>query len=180
MRTISDAIASIATATTLFMLSFPASAQDSALPARSPGQWEVKMVPQTAGAPPAMAMAICVDEASDTDMLLASLALATDMCSSRTIEQDGDDYVIEAKCQTGEMTTNSRIVLSGDFQSAYTAEITTETMGAIGAMAGTNFTKQEARWRGAACADGLVPGQMEMPGTVKMNATDMMNKMDGQ
>jgi len=180
MRTTSALIASFTATMALFMPMLASTAQDGELPARNPGQWEIKMVPQTAGAPPAMAMEICIDDASDNEMMLASLALATDMCSPHKIEKNGDSFVVDATCQVGEMTTNSHVVISGDFKLAYTVEITSKVVGAMGAMAGTNYTRQEARWLGADCANDLAPGEMAMPGTVKMNAGDMMKKIDDQ
>ena len=177
MRTTSTLITTFTATMTLFMLTLASTAQDGELPARNPGQWEITMVPQTAGAPPAMAMEICIDNVSDNEMMLASFALVTDMCSPQKIEQRGDAFVVEATCQVGEMTTNSRVVISGDFKKAYSVEITSQVVGAMGAMAGTNYTRQEARWLGAACTNGMTPGEMLMPGTVKMNADDMIKKL---
>ena len=180
MRTTSAVIPVFTAAMLLCLPIASAVAQSVQLPARNSGQWEIRMVPQTAGAPSAMSMKICVDGASGEEMMLDSLAMASDMCAPRKIERRGDAFVVEATCQNGQIKTRSRAVLSGNFQSAYTVEIISQAVGAIEAMAGTNYTRQEARWLGAECADDLSPGEMLMPGTVKMNANDMMKKMDGQ
>ena len=78
------------------------------------------------------------------------------------------------------MKANSRSVIDGDFQSAYTVETTTEMSGPMAAMAGgSNVSKQEARWVSAECGDGLKPGDMLMPGGMKMNINEMMKMMGG-
>jgi hypothetical protein len=77
------------------------------------------------------------------------------------------------------MKATSRSVITGDFQSAYTVETTTEMSGPMVAMAGKNVSRQEARWVSAECSDGLKPGDMLMPGGMKMNVEEMQKMMGG-
>ena len=100
------------------------------------------------------------------------------MCPDQQISRDGDAYVIDSTCQMGPMSSKSHVVISGDFQSSYTVDITMETTGGAGPMAGTNTMKQEASWAGADCGD-LTPGEIKMPGGMKMNVNDMMKMMGG-
>jgi len=155
------------------------SAQDIELPARKSGQWEIKMVSETPGAPPGMAIIACVDAASDAEMMRAGLSMTKEMCPQQEMKREGDTIVIDTKCKMGPMETESHSVISGDFQSAYTVVTTTETSGGLAAMAGTNMSKQEARWVSAECSDGLKPGDMLMPGGMKTNIKDMMKMMGG-
>jgi hypothetical protein len=102
------------------------------------------------------------------------------MCSRQEISRDGEDYVIDSTCQIGPMTSTSHIVVSGDFQSAYTVNMTSEMSGAaMAGMPGTNNMTQEARWISADCTDGMAPGDMLMPGGMKTNVKDMMKMMGG-
>lgn len=153
-----------------------ASAQD--LPARKSGQWEIKMLPD-AGGMPAMTMQACVDEGSDKAMMRAGLSMSESMCSRQKMKQEGDTFVIDSTCQVGSTTTESHVVISGDFQSAYSVKITSQSTGPMAAMAGAGNMTQEARWIGPQCADGLSPGDMLMPGGMKINVNEMMNSLGG-
>lgn len=166
---------SIALSTT----TLPAIAQGIDLPARKPGQWEIKTTSMTPGAPPDMIMEACVDATSDAKMMQAGLSMSKQMCPDQTMTRDGDAYVIDTTCMMGPMTTRSHIVITGDFQSAYTVNITVETTGEVAAMAGTNMMKQEAHWVGAECSKSLEPGDVMMPGETKMNVDEMMKMMGG-
>jgi hypothetical protein len=156
-----------------------ACAQDFDFPQRKSGQWEIKMITQPAGAAPDMSMTACVDAASDAEMMRAGLSMSKEMCPQQDIKREGDGYVIDSTCKMGPMETRSRSVITGDFQSAYTVETTTETAGGPAAMAGTNVFRQEARWVSAECGNGLQPGDMLMPGGMKMNINEMMKMMGG-
>jgi hypothetical protein len=176
MRT---ATAIILSAGVSLALTLPAASQDIELPARKPGQWEIKMVPETAGAAPDMTIVACVDAASDAEMMRAGLSMTKQMCPQQDMRREGDTIVIDTTCKMGPMDMKSQSVITGDFQSAYTVVTTTETTGGLAAMAGTNMTRQEARWVGAECSDGLQPGDMLMPGGMKTNVKDMMKMMGG-
>ena len=154
-------------------------AQNLELPARKSGQWEIRMVPDTAGAAPDMTMQACIDETSDAEMMQMGLSMSKSMCSRQEMRRDGDDFVIDSTCQVGPMTTDSHVVVSGDFQSAYTVKITSQSSGPVAAMSGNNSMTQEAKWVAAQCTDGLSAGDMLMPGGIKMNVNDMMNMMGG-
>jgi hypothetical protein len=153
--------------------------QDIELPARKPGQWEIKMVAETPGAAPDMTIVACVDAASDAEMMRAGLSMTKQMCPQQDMRREGDTIVIDAICKIGPMDTKSQSVITGDFQSAYTVVTTIETTGGLAAMAGTNVAKQEARWVSAECSDGLKPGDMLMPGGMKTNVKDMMKMIGG-
>jgi Protein of unknown function (DUF3617) len=157
----------------------PALAQNVELPARKSGQWDITMITQTPGGAPNMSIKACVDQASDQEMMKAGFSMAEGMCSRQEIRQEGATYVIDSTCNVGPMTTESHIVISGDFQSAYNVNVTTVSTGSMAPMAGTNEMVQEARWAGPQCADGMVPGDMLMPGGMKVNVNEMMKKMGG-
>jgi hypothetical protein len=164
----------------LAALALPAAAQEIDFPARKAGQWEIKMIPETPGAMPEQTIKACIDAASDKQMMAAGFSMSKSMCSRQEISRDGEDYVIDSTCQIGPMTSTSHIVVSGDFQSAYTVKMTSEMSGAaMAGMPGTNNMTQEARWISDACTDGMAPGDMLMPGGMKVNVNDMMKMFGG-
>ena len=108
----------------------------------------------------------------------AGLAVSKDKCPEQTIVRDGSDIVIDSNCKFGAMSTKSHVVISGDFQSAYTIHITSENQGGPKGMPPKTDITQEARWTGAQCTDGLKPGQMLVHG-MKIDATKVMKGLGG-
>jgi hypothetical protein len=158
-----------------------AAAQDFEFPTRKPGMWEIQNVSDQGG-PANMTIKACVDEASDKLMMQMGLNMSKSMCPEQTIAQTGDGYVIDATCNFGGMTSKSHTVMTGDFQSSYQVETTSEMSGVPnipGMPAGPSKMSQTATWVGADCTDGLAPGDMLMPGGMKVNINDMSKMMGG-
>jgi hypothetical protein len=158
-----------------------ASAQEIDFPTRKAGMWEIQSVSEQGGAPN-MTIKACVDEASDKMMMQAGLNMSKSMCPEQTMMQDGDSIVIDASCNFGGMKSTSHTVMTGDFQSSYQVVTTSEIAGmpsVPGMPAGPTKMTQTAAWVGADCTDGLKPGDMLMPGGMKMNVSDMMKMMGG-
>jgi hypothetical protein len=158
---------------------FPVAAQEIEFPERKAGMWEIKMIPDTPGAMPEQTIKACIDTASDKQMMAAGFSMSKSMCPQQEIKQEGDGYVIDSTCQMGPMTTKSHIVISGDFQSAYTVKMTSEITGAPMPVPGAGNMTQEARWISDECTDGMAPGDMLMPGGMKVNVQEMMKMMGG-
>jgi hypothetical protein len=173
MISIASALAALAAA------SLPVAAQEIEFPERKAGMWEIKMIPETPGAMPEQTIKACIDTASDKQMMAAGFSMSKSMCPQQEIKQEGSGYIIDSVCQVGPMTTTSHIVISGDFQSAYTVKMTSEVTGAPMAVPGAGNMTQEARWISAECTDGMAPGDMLMPGGMKMNVQEMMKMMGG-
>ena len=68
------------------------------------------------------------------------------------------------------MTSHSEII--GDFNSAYTVKTTSHSEGGPAATKGDHETMIEAKWLGA-CKPDQKPGDIVMPGGLKMNLKDM-------
>lgn len=154
-------------------------AQEIEFPARKAGMWEIQMVDQPAA--PNMTIKACIDEASDRQMMQAGFNMSKDMCSELSMNQEGESYIIDATCQFAGMNSKSHTVMTGDFQSAYQTVTTSEISGmpSIPGMSGPTTLTQNATWVSAECSDGLVPGEMLMPGGMKVNVNDMMKSMGG-
>jgi hypothetical protein len=165
----------------LAALTLPAGAQEIEFPARKAGQWEITMTSETPGGMPNQTIKACIDATTDKQMMEAGFSMSKSMCSRQEMKQEGDAYVIDSTCQIGPMTSTSHIVITGDFQSAYTVKMTSEMTGAalVPGMPGTNNMTQEARWISDACTDGMAPGDMLMPGGMKVNVNEMMKMFGG-
>lgn len=152
------------------------------LPSRKSGHWEIRMSTDMPAGVPETVVDLCVDAATDRQMMEQGLSLTSEMCPQREMKREGDRIVIDAVCNIGPVKTTSRTVISGDFQSAYTMKITGD-IGGLPAGAGGNAGEQKtsmtqhARWMSASCPDGLKPGDIKMPGGIRINMKDMMDKL---
>ncbi len=161
-------------AATAALMAVPAFAQDVEFPARKPGQWTIEMVMDGA---PAMSMQMCIDAASDKAMMEVGFSMGKEICPEMNAVRDGNTVTIDSVCKIGSMTTKGRVVMSGDYQSQYTVQMTSENKGGPEGMPPTSNMTQTATWTGD-CAD-LKPGELLMPGGMKMNINDAMKGMGG-
>jgi hypothetical protein len=181
MKPVFSMLSTLSALAALSALTLPAGAQEIDFPARKAGQWEIAMTSDTPGGMPNQTIKACIDAASDKQMMAAGFSMSKSMCSKQEMKQEGDSYVIDSTCQVGPMTSTSHIVITGDFQSAYTVKMTSEMSGAamMPGMPGSTSMTQEARWVSDACTDGMAPGDMLMPGGMKVNVNDMMKMFGG-
>ena len=144
------------------------------LPTRKAGLWEMKML--RTGAPnPDMTMQHCTDEATDKQMSNALSPISKDACSKNDIQKTATGYVTDSVCTIGGMTMTSHSDITGDFNSAYTVKATSNTSGGpAGTPRNSTATTMtiEAKWLGA-CKPDQKPGDIMMPGGIKMNVKDM-------
>jgi uncharacterized protein DUF3617 len=134
----------------------PAAALD--LPARKAGLWEIKMTLEDAKVP-GPAMQQCVDAATDK-LLHEKFSVGQESCSKHEVSRSGGTIVIDSEFE-------------GDFDSAYTVKVSTTREGG----AKHNMTMQ-AKWLGPCKADQK-PGDVEMPGGVRINILDMSKTPGG-
>ncbi len=155
----------------------PAVALD--LPARKAGLWEIKTTMDGAGHPAQVAQH-CID--AETDKLMNTIGgeMRKEACPKQDVQKVGATYVVDSVCKFGPMTSTSRGVVTGDFNSAYTVKLTSKREGGpnipgMPADGSSNMTV-EAKWLGA-CAADQKPGDMIMAGGRKVNIHDMQNIM---
>ncbi|CCE02348.1 DUF3617 family protein [Bradyrhizobium sp. STM 3809] len=142
------------------------------LPVRKAGLWELKMI-RSGGQMPEMTMQHCTDETTDKDMNNMASPMAQQVCSKQDIQKTATGYVSDSVCSFGGMSTTSHAEITGDFNSAYTVKTTSKIQGgAAGAAAKDTAMTIEAKWLGACKADQK-PGDIVMPGGMKMNVKDM-------
>ena len=153
-----------------------AMAEEFNWPARKPGQWELQM--KASKDMPAMTVQLCLDAATDKGMMQMGMGMAKSMCPDQKIARDGDKIVIDSTCQVAGMKVAGRTEISGDFQSEYTMVTKADVSDAPEGVDATTDVEHKARWVGEACTGGMVPGDMLMPGGIKMNMTQMMGMME--
>jgi hypothetical protein len=141
------------------------------LPVRKAGLWEMKML-QTGAPAPEMTMQHCTDETTDKAMSSSFSPASKDMCSKQDIQKTAAGYVTDSVCTVAGVTMTTHSEILGDFNSAYTVKATSNSQGGSAAVPRDSTTVIEAKWLGACKADQK-PGDIMMPGGVKMNIKDM-------
>jgi len=147
-----------------------ASAQSLDLPARKAGLWEIAMTVEKPQALPAITTKVCLDAATDRELMDHGLKLTGSKCRSLTAKRQGRSYVIEADCKIAGAMTKSRTVMAGDFGSSYTVRTEGTMEGGRGGEKGPQSTlvTQTATWKSADCP-GMKPGDMTIAGGIKVN-----------
>lgn len=153
------------------------SAQAVDMPVRKAGLWEMKMV-RAGSSMPEMTMQHCTDETVDKDMSNNVSPMTKQMCSKQDIQKTATGYVTDSVCNVAGISTTSHAEITGDFNSAYTVKSTSHVQGGPAGAAGHDATTTiEAKWLGACKADQK-PGDIVMPGGMKMNVKDMAKLRD--
>jgi hypothetical protein len=136
------------------------------LPARKPGLWEIKTSFANRGG---LTVQQCVDAA--TDQMLQSNAgpFAQGACAKRDVQRSGDRMTIDSTCTLAGKTATAHAVITGSFDSAYSMTVTSHSDALPG---GTMNMTLDAKWLGA-CKAGQKPGDVLMPGGIKINIRDL-------
>jgi hypothetical protein len=149
------------------------------MPARKPGLWELRMTLEGRSLPP-QTMQHCIDAATDKQMNALGNDIGKGACSKQDVANVGGKIVFDSECQMGPVKTKSHGEVTGSFDSAYTVKMTSTHAGAPAPglpAGGTTSMTIDAKWLGACKADQR-PGDMILPGGMKMNVNDMQ-KMQG-
>jgi hypothetical protein len=170
-RILSFGLVSCGLAACLLALLPAGEASADELPIRKAGLWEMKMV-RTNSPMPEMTMQQCTDETTDKEMSTAATPLAKEVCSKRDIQKTATGYVSDSVCGVAGVSVTSHSEITGDFNSAYTMKSTAHSEGGPAATTGDHVTTIEAKWLGA-CKPDQKPGDIVMPGGMKMNIHDM-------
>jgi len=163
-------------AATAVLVAAPASAQE--MPNRKAGLWEIAMGFGTPGRAP-QTMQQCIDAATDQALHSSAGAAAQQDCSKREVKKTATGMTVDSVCTRAGKTITSHMEVTGSFDSAYTMKITTDAAGARqpGELGSITMTMQ-AKWLGACKAD-MKPGDMIMPGGMKINVMDMQRMRTG-
>lgn len=157
----------------LFAVTGSALGASSDLPKRKSGLWEIKMSnPAVKGA---QAMQQCIDEKTDNLMKNNMAGTEKQFCSKSEMRREGDKLIAESICKFDDSTAKTRAVFTGQFDSAYKADIKSTYEPPRHGMRESS-AMIEAKWLGA-CKPGQRPGDISMPGMPDINMNEMMNNM---
>jgi hypothetical protein len=176
-KTETAASASASGTTATAVASAPAAPQ--APPSRKAGLWTQTMTSDVMN----QTIKMCLDAAADQKMKWwgSSQAGKSSNCSEQRVTPHlGGGWDFHSVCQMGESgTITSDGSATGDFGSHYKVEVTAVTSGSPMAQAnGTHKMSIEATWTGACPAD-MKPGDMELPGGMRINTTTGAGGMHG-
>jgi hypothetical protein len=146
------------------------------LPIRKAGLWEMKVL-RTGSSMPDMTMQQCTDETTDKEMSTAFAPMSKDICSKKDIQKTPTGYVTDSVCGLAGVSIVSHSDIVGDFNSAYTVKTVSHTASGPAAVKGDHETTIQAKWLGACKADQK-PGDIVMPGGLKVNLHDL-DKLKG-
>jgi len=155
--------------TALFVMSGLVLGASSDLPKRKSGLWEIKM--SNAAAKGAQAMQQCIDEKTDDLMKNKMAATQKQSCSKNEIRREADKLVAESTCKFDGSTAKTRAVFTGQFDSAYKADIKTTYEPPLHGMR-ESAAMIEAKWLGA-CKAGQKPGDISIPRMPSVNRNEM-------
>jgi hypothetical protein len=152
----------------------PAAAQSIAdLPARRAGHWEIRVVTEKPAGGPTLDTQICIDAATDRELMQFALQLSKDACPKLDMKRAGAGLTIDFQCKVGPVSTAARATMSGDFQSTYTIRVegTSDGVPLPGTPKGPQdmLIVQTGRWTAATCPAGMKPGDFTLPGGMKFN-----------
>ena len=139
-------------------------------PERKAGLWEQKM--STAGM--TQVSRICFSDEVNKKMSLWGQQGGEEMCSQQSVTPTAGGWKFSSTCNMG---SGGTIVSSGeakgDFGTHYTVDMKSSTTGAAAPqMNGEHAMTLEATWKGPCPAD-FKPGDMELPGGMKINMLTM-------
>jgi hypothetical protein len=147
------------------------SAHADELPIRKAGLWEMKVM-RTGSPRPDMTMQHCTDETTDREMSTAFAPMSKEICSKKDVQKTATGYVSDSVCGVAGVSISSHSEIVGDFNSAYTVKTKSHSEGGPAATKGDHETMIEAKWLGA-CKPDQKPGDIVMPGGMKINLHDM-------
>ena len=151
-----------------FGLLFSAYAEAADLPARKPGQWEVKTSIDGHGR--AVTVQQCIDAATDQMLQSSAGPFSAPACPEREVKKSENGMTIDSRCSFNGKAASAHAVVTGSFDSAYTMTVTSE-----GADLPAMTMTSEGKWLGA-CAAGQQPGDVVMANGVKVNIPELQKR----
>jgi hypothetical protein len=130
----------------------------------------MRMVTEQPAGGPTITSQMCVDAATDREMMEFGLKMSKGSCQKFDMKRAGPGWVIDAQCAFGPVKTVTKTTISGDFQSILTMRVEGTAEGIPGAGSGPQPTvmTQTATWKGA-CTDGMKPGDVSLGNGIRMN-----------
>jgi len=139
------------------------------MPNRKPGLWEIQTVGGPMGSP---TIQQCTDETTDKDMRTSFGPMGKNMCDKQDIQKTASGFTVDSTCNIAGIASTSHTEISGDFNSAYTIKVSSSRSNGPAGAPTDHTMVMNATWKGV-CAEGQKPGDIIMPGGLKMNIKDM-------
>lgn len=148
-----------------------AQAEDTTIPARKAGIWQLKTSMDEGRGPREQSMKMCIDAAMEASTLQASLIDHKKNCEKYEITKDGGKTVVDMICTYNGRHVESRTEMEGDFASAFKIKILSTTSDTREPTQQTITVKrtilQDGTYIGADCGD-LRPGEALAPDGTKV------------
>jgi hypothetical protein len=147
------------------------------LPKRKSGLWEMTMVgDQTNGQP--QTVTTCVEKKTDTGFTSSFGDKLPKNCKEPVVKKSAGTFIITSFCKFTDSNVTTTAVLSGDMNSAYKID---RTSNYNPPNKGKKESKQTitAKWLSACKADQR-PGDMIMPDGTKINLNDIQKLQDAK
>ncbi len=140
-------------------------------PKLRPGLWTMAVE----GMPGAGAgTGLCVDETLQEQMSLLAGPASADCTENSITPRAGGGYTIRSVCPTGDgRTRTSQGTITGDFETAYRAELTVTASGEASDTRNGAMTMVATYTYAGPCPAGMRPGDFDVGGGVRMNLTDL-------
>jgi hypothetical protein len=149
-------------------LLIPISVIADEFPKRKPGLWEIQTLVE--GQTEGTTTRQCIDKESDAKLVRMQKEMDAKKrrtCTKNEFRKEDKRFVHESDCTMDGVRVISKTVFSGDFNSKYSAEITTKFGDADKGLTGQNAV-MNARWLGP-CEPDQKPGDVIISDSLKMN-----------
>jgi hypothetical protein len=148
-----------------------AHAEETTLPARKAGMWELKTSMDEGRGPREQSMKICIDATMEANTVQASLAEHKQNCEKYNIRKDGDKTVVDMTCKFNGRHVESLTEMEGDFSKVFKIKISSTTSDTREATQQTITVKriilQDGTYLSESCGD-LRPGEALSPDGAKI------------
>ncbi len=152
----------------LTVAALPALAADE-YPKLKAGQWEMLTDAGKGAAPRKTTM--CTDDAVQKELIDMGVGMQKEMCSKNEMKRDGARVTSTSQCKIGESTIVTKAVMTFAGDTSYRTEIDSTYAPPFMGMKDAKTT-MEGKYVGP-CRDGLVPGDMLLPGGQKINIKNL-------
>ena len=152
----------------LTVAALPALAADD-FPKLKAGQWEMLTDTGKGNAPRKTVM--CTDDAVQKELISMGTGMQKEMCSKNDMKREGSRVTSMSQCKIGDSTIVTKAVMTFSGDTSYKTEIDSTYAPPFMGMKEAK-TIMEGKFVGP-CRDGLVPGDMLLPGGQKMNIKNL-------
>lgn len=158
----------IAVVAALGAVALPGLAADD-YPKLKAGQWEMTTDAGKGSAPRKTVM--CTDDAVQKELISMGTGMQKEMCSKNEMKREGSRVTSMSQCKIGDSTVVTKAVMTFSGNTSYKTEIDSSYAPPFMGMKEAKTT-MEGKYVGA-CRDGLVPGDMLLPGGQKINIKNL-------